>query len=72
MTKTEIFLKANVDKEKVKLLCEAIAKKDPTFKYEIAENYLILFSPDKDIANKRGLLFCKKYLKEFDLGFNVK
>lgn len=72
MTKTEIFLKKNVDLEQVKKLCEAIAEKDKTFTWKIENSYLIIFSPSKDVAMRRGLLFCKKYLKEFDLGFNVK
>jgi hypothetical protein len=72
MTKTEIFLKKNVDLSQVKLLCDAIAKKDSSFVWKIEEPYLIIESPTKDIAVKRGLLICKKYLKEFDLGFEIR
>lgn len=47
--------------------CDSISEKDETFSYliefKIYGTFLIIFSPNKNIAHKRGLLFCKKYLK---------
>jgi hypothetical protein len=69
--RTLIFLKENVDREQVKKLCESIAGKDSSFVWRISDNYLIIESLDKNKAVKRGLLFVKKYLKEYNLGFEV-
>jgi len=69
--RTLIFLKENVDREQVKKLCMSIEQKDKTFLWKIENDYLILESPTKDVAVRRGLLFVKKYLREFDLGFEV-
>jgi len=71
MWKTEIYLK-ELDKEKVKQMCEKIKEKDSTFDFKIENNYLMMFSPDRNTSIKRGLLFAKKYFKDFgDFGFNI-
>jgi hypothetical protein len=71
MSTTKIFLKAEVDRDEVSNMCLAIAKKDKTFSWRIEGDYLTIYSPNKDVAFKRGLLFVKKYLVKYDLGFNV-
>jgi hypothetical protein len=67
---TRIFLK-NVDKEKLRQMCEKIEQRDNTFSWKIEGNYLFIFSESKEKAHSRGLLFVKKYLNKFDLGYDV-
>jgi len=67
---TKINLKNSEDI--AKKICSDIAKKDSTFVFEIKDNILSIFSDNKDIAYKRGILFVKKYLKDYNLGFEVK
>lgn len=67
-------------KEKIEKVCEDIYLKDESFKYRIFPDYqtksgyqLVIFSPNMDIAHKRGLLFVKKYFKEVEgLGYWVR
>jgi hypothetical protein len=58
--------------EKAKKICSDIAQKDNTFSFEIKNGVLSIFSDDRDKAYKRGILFVKKYLKEYKLGFDVR
>ena len=58
-------------KQRVEAVCRDISKKDPTFRYSIEDDFLLVASENKDQAHKRGLLLCKKYFKDFDLGYNI-
>ena len=67
---TKINMKGNVNaRHKATKICRDIAEKDYTFEFKFDQRYLYIKSPSKDIAIRRGLLFVKKYLSGFDLGF---
>lgn len=68
--KTIINLKG-CDREKVREMCRKIREKDDTFQFFFNGKYLVLISENKDKAYKRGIIFVKKYLKGYDLGFEV-
>jgi hypothetical protein len=70
---TQIFLKPEIDREKIKEKCEGIFNKDPTFIWKIEEDYLIVESPNYPQAKARGMKLVKQYFKELEnMGFEVK
>jgi hypothetical protein len=65
--------------EQIEKICEDIKKRDKTFDYRIGRSLfpnwdwiLIILSDSKDKAHKRGLLFVKKYLSQYNLFYWVK
>lgn len=76
---TNIGFKGEELKEKIAKIVSDISQKDHSFRYRIMNcptptfDYILsIFSLDKDIAHKRGMLFTKKYLKEFSLYYWIK
>ncbi len=76
---TNMGFKGEDLKEKISKIVSDISQKDQSFRYRImncptpAFDYILsIFSPDKNQAHKRGTLFTKKYLKEFNLYYWIK
>jgi hypothetical protein len=67
---TTIRLK-NADIKRVETICTDIANMDTTFKFKIEGKMLFIESEDRDTAYRRGVIFVKKYLREWKLGFEV-
>ena len=61
---TRIEEREGINMAKLEEVCESLAKKDATFKYEINEKNLYIISPTKDIAMRRGVWFRAKVCSE--------
>lgn len=79
MWTTAIKFKGSELKNRIIQICNDITIQDNSFKYTVTYDYfsdgyqLVIFSPDKDTAHKRGLLFVKKYLEDVEgLGYWVR
>ncbi len=61
--KTLINIKG-IEQIEVLKLCQKIVSSDISFSYFIIGDYLIIDSKNRDQAVKRGLLFCRQYLRK--------
>lgn len=69
MSKSFVTILRKPDK-KLKKACEDIAKRDPSFKYKIICDRILIYSKNKDQAYKRGMWL--KYKVNPELTFSVK
>lgn len=71
---TQIYLKKEVDREVIKEKCSNIEKKDPTFKWEIEDDFLRVYSSTYNKSQRRGLWLVNKIeeLKEANSGYEVR
>jgi len=68
---TAIGLKNEKEIETVLAICNTINNKDPTFRYRLKhskfkkyKSVMLIFSSNKDKAEKRGTIMVKKYLPD--------
>ena len=69
--KTYIYTSSNEQLQQALKIAEEIKARDETFNYYQAGHTLVILSPDKDKAYRRGLLFTRRYLKDPKLKFTV-
>ncbi|MEM2293382.1 MAG: hypothetical protein QXX41_08915 [Nitrososphaerota archaeon] len=55
------------NKDKIIKYCEKAALKDNTFRYSVEEDRIIIESPTRNIAYKRGMLLHYKYNVFFEV-----
>jgi len=71
MFETRIWIDIEKEEKLVREAVEGIKKKDPTFKYRIEKNFLIIESENRNQAFKRGAWLLNKVKVLALHGYNV-